>query len=338
MNKILCFVLMVASCYSCSSNSTTEKYHNKRDNIVNVHDQIKEIVIEDVLIGYYSWPMIIDNYIFIIDYRTANEFIHIFNKNDFKYVTSTAFKGQGPGEIANIGYVAEDKMNRKFYVSDHGKNRIFTYDMDSVISDPAYLPIEKMIMGDQVFPTDYVYINDTLSIGVTIQRLGNGNFNPIVAKFNMKTGEISPMSYTIHPDVKKKRICFAISLEHGIYVETYVPHDLMTICGLDGKLKYNIYGTEWDTETHGINYYGSVAFCNNRIVALYSGEKSITKDRKAIFSTKFIVFDLEGNYLKTLETNCPIIRFCYDKDNDRLIMSIDNEMQFAYLDVGNLLD
>ena len=103
---------------------------------------------------------------------------------------------------------------------------------------------------------------------MTIQRLGNGNFKPIVGKFNMETSKITPMSYTTHPDVKKKRVCFDISMEHGIYVETYIPHDLMTICNLDGTLKYNVYGTEWSTETHGIDYYGPVEFCNNRIVAL----------------------------------------------------------------------
>lgn len=62
-------------------------------------------------------------------------------------------------------------------------------------------------MGEQTFPTEYIYINDTLSIGMTIQRLGNGNFKPIVGKFNMETSKITPMSYTTHPDVKKKRVC-----------------------------------------------------------------------------------------------------------------------------------
>jgi len=102
-------------------------------------------------------------------------------------------------------------------------------------------------------------------------------------------------------------------------------------------MKYNIYGSDWDTETHGIDYYGYVRFCNNRIVALYSGEKSF-KDGKSVYPTKFIVFDLEGNYLKTLETGYQIIDFCFDKDNHRLIMGMDDDIQFAYLDVGELLD
>ena len=111
----------------------------------------------------------------------------------------------------------------------------------------------------------------------------------------------------------------------------------MTICNLDGTLKYNVYGTEWSTETHGIDYYGPVVFCNNRIVALYSGNKSFTNG-KTNYPTKFVVFDLDGNYLKTLETGYPVIRFCYDKDNNRILMSLNADIQFAYLDVGDLLN
>lgn len=161
MKKRICLFLIIVFCVGCSSNSTTEKYQNKRNNTINVRNKIKEIVIEDILIGYYSFPQIIDNYLFINDYKTANEYIHIFDKDNFKYVTSTAYKGQGPGEITLIGHIAEDKEKRKFYVSDHGKNRIFSYDLDSVLTDPGYLPIEKMKMGEQIFPNDYIYILTT---------------------------------------------------------------------------------------------------------------------------------------------------------------------------------
>lgn len=339
MQKTIYLFLLIAFCWGCSSSTTTEKYQDKRDNVINVHDQIKEIPIGDLLIGFFSWPVVIDNYIFITDYKTVAEFVHVFDKNSFKYITSILPRGQGPGEIARIGgYIAEDKANRKFHVPDFGKYKIYSYDLDSAIADPAYLPIEKMKMNEQLVPDKYEYINDTLSIGTIIQRLGNGNFNPIVAKFNMKTGEITPMSYTINPHVRKKRVFFDLSMEHGIYVEAYMYHDLMTICSLDGELKYNIYGPNWDTEAHGKNYFDNVKFCKDRIVVTYSGERGITADRKVIYSTKFQVFDLEGNYLKTLETEYPIINYCYDEDNHRILMSLNGEMQFAYLDLGKLLD
>ena len=308
MNKAVCLFLLIVSCWGCSSSSTTEKHQGKRDNITNVHDQIKEIVIEDVLINNYSRVQIIDKYLFIKDHKSADEFIHIFDKDNFKYITSTALRGQGPREIGRIGHIAEDKVNRKFYVWDAVKYKIFSFDLDSVIFDPAYLPVEKIKMSKEVFPNEYTYINDTLSIGVTIMPIGDSNFIPLVGKINMKTGEIKHMNYTINPDVKKKRIGFGISIEHGIYVEAYMPHDLMTICSLDGELKYNIYGPNWDTDTHGIDHFVDVAFCNNRIVATYSREKSF-KDRKTVFPTKFIIFDLDGNYLKTLETEYQIVKF-----------------------------
>lgn len=34
----------------------------------------------------------------------------------------------------------------------------------------------------------------------------------------------------------------------------------------------------------------------------------------------------------------PVIRFYYDKGNNRILMSLNDEMQFTYLDVINLLN
>jgi hypothetical protein len=72
-------------------------------------------------------------------------------------------------------------------------------------------------------------------VGLIIDPKGYSDFNPSVAKWNMTTGEIAVMKYG-HPDVVKKRISFAVSMKHGIYVECYSNHDLMTICNLDGEL------------------------------------------------------------------------------------------------------
>lgn len=338
MNKVLCQLILFVICLSCTSNTATEKFQSKRNNIINVSDRIKEIEIEDVLISNFTSIGIIDKYLFITDYKSANELIHIFDKKGFKYVTSTGFRGQGPGEIANIGNIAEDKMNRKFYVSDHGKKRIFSYDLDSAILDPAYLPVEKMKMDGELFPDKYIYLSDTLSIGIVIQVLGDSDYQPSICRFNMLSGEMTPMSYKVNTKVKKKRISFALSPENGIYVECYRPHDLATICSIEGNLKYNIYGPNWDSDTDSKDYFGPVVFCGDRIVALYSGEKSFTNDRKSNLPTKFMVFDLEGNYMKTLESGYDIVSICYDKDNHRIIMNLDDVMQFAYLDLGNLLN
>ncbi|MDR2929142.1 MAG: hypothetical protein LBV41_13240 [Cytophagaceae bacterium] len=50
-----------------------------------------------------------------------------------------------------------------------------------------------------------------------------------------------------------------------------------------------------------------------------------------------MVFDLEGNYECTLDVGYPTLVFCYDKEYNHLIMTLDDEMQFAYLDLDGLL-
>ena len=327
-DKIYIFLLIIIS-YGCTQGSDTEKYQKSRDNIVNVHDKIKEIEIETVLIGRNSQSYLIDQYLIICDYTSPDQQIHLFNKNNFRYLASTAYKGQGPGEISNIGHVGIDESRRKFYVTDHGKQKIFSYDLDSVLKNPDYIPSVKMEMEIALFPDKYKYINDTLCIGRVIQPIGTNDFKPYVAKWNMITGDIKLMPYE-HLDIKTKRSNVTVSAKHNRYVEYYSYHDLMTICDLDGNLKCNIYGPQWTSDKSQISGYWDAEFCGDKIVAAYSGGDHRTD---AYFPTKLLIFDLKGNYLKTLETGYKLFRFCYDSENNRLILCMDDDIQFGYLDL-----
>ena len=334
-NKLLLLLLIVMH-WSCTHNSETEKYQNERDLIINVREKIKEIESEDVLIGQVARLYMINDYLIIADHRSLDKLIHLFDKNNFSYVTSTALRGQGPGEIVNMGYIETDEINRVFFVSDHGKQVIYSFNLDSVLTNPYYMPEVKMKLNKWQFPNTYQLINDTLSIGVVIEPIGNSDFEQSVAKWNMNTGEIIPLKYK-HPNVKKKRINFAVSVENGVYVECYSNYDLMTICNLNGELKYNIYGQNWTTTEEGnrIHHYGKVIFCKNKILASYSGKDYHSDD---YYPTKFLVFDINGNYIQTLETGYWISDFCYDKGNNRIIMNLNADIQFAYLELNGLIE
>jgi hypothetical protein len=298
---------------------------------------MKEIVIpeEDVLIGSFPQLYLMGDYLFIADYKSPDKLIYLFDKKRFNYVTSTAYMGQGPGEITRIGHIGVDEVNRIFYVTDHGKQRIFGYELDSVLTNPFYMPEVKMKMNESQYPDRYQYINDTLSIGLIFELIGNNDFKPSVATWDMNTGEIKLMKYE-HPDIEKKRISFAVSMEDSIYVECYYYHDLMTICNLNGDLKYNIYGQNYNRiKSNKVYHYGKVAFCNDRIIASYSGGKNFTEEADP---TKFFVFDLTGDYIQTLETGYRILDFCHDKENNRIIMALDDDIQFAYLELDGLIE
>ena len=59
--------LLIVLCLSCTSNTDTEIYQNRRDNVISVKDKVKEIMIEDVLIGRITRPYLIDKYLIIVD-------------------------------------------------------------------------------------------------------------------------------------------------------------------------------------------------------------------------------------------------------------------------------
>jgi hypothetical protein len=336
-------MLFVAACCSCTQNGGTEKYQNKRNNVVNVHEKITEIRIEEPLISFHAFLYMIDKYLIIRDYMSLKERIHLFNKNTFEHVVSTAPRGQGPREITNIGHIGINEACRKLYVSDHGKNKIFSYELDSILVNPLlYMPDVKMNMNEGQFPNTYEYISDPLCIGMIIEPIGVSDFKPSIARWNMQTGEIVKMKYE-HPKIKKKkRICFAVSMNRGIYVEGYNHNDLMTICSLDGNLKYNIYGPKFEIgNSNRMAYYKKAIFCGDKLLALYTGgEAWIDKGNgmEVNRSTKFLVFDMNGDYIQTLETGYPIIDFCYDSENNRILMSMNDEIQFAYLELDGLLE
>jgi hypothetical protein len=340
MNKLL-ILLITAVCWSCSDNSF-EKHQKKRDNSINVKDRLKEIPIDDVLIYWLCDVYTIAGYLLIADYRSYDKQIHLFNKNTFTYVTSTAPMGQGPEEITRMGPVVIDEANRCFFVTDYGKNKIFAYELDRVLTDSTYAPEVKMGIKEQEIPSAYDYINDTLSIATIVKPTGDYGFNQVVAKFNMQTGEIKPME-NLHPEIERLRVSTAVSLKHGIYIECYHHHNLLCIRTLDGDLKYNIYGRPWDTKTSNkYTYFGRAVFCRDRIIVSFLGDLGLLTGKNgepvSNWSHTFMVFDINGDYLKTLDIGYEFVSFCYDEDNHRLLLSLRDKMQFASLDLDGIID
>ncbi|MDR1344454.1 MAG: 6-bladed beta-propeller [Tannerellaceae bacterium] len=145
-------ILPALVCCGCNVSTETEKYQASRDNIINVSDRVVEIVIEDPLLGQNNRLYLMDDYLIIQDHRALDRLIHLFDRSSFEYVGGIANRGQGPGEIANMGFIAVDEARHRFYVNDHGKQKIFSYDLDSVLSNsPSYLPEVKLEMSDTLY-------------------------------------------------------------------------------------------------------------------------------------------------------------------------------------------
>lgn len=344
MNKLISLlsVVVIVVCGSCSKPPETEKYQYKRNHIIEVRDKLVEIEIDSLLFSSASTPYIIDNYLLIADYKSYDHLIRLFDKNTFHFQTGIALWGQGPGEISSMGYIGVDESRLNFEVTDFGKQAVFCYNLDSVLTYPSYMPwVKTKIHGDKLLHK-YQYIGVDQTMGLLLEPMGSSDYKVSVGKQDIHNGKFEIMPYT-HPEIKKKRVSFAVSPEYGIYVECYEGQNLMTICSLDGKLKYNIYGGKnWRENQRGrIEFFRHVAFANDKIVALYLEDHGVIEDpvRGMVENqaTKFLVFDLKGDYMATLETGYRIRNFCYDKENNRIILSMNDEIQFAYLDLDGLI-
>lgn len=339
MYRLVCSLFFIVFFCCCKNELSTEKYQKKRDNIVNVHDKVKEIDIQDVLISEFSSLYLIDKYLLITDSRSTAEMVHFFCRDDYSYIASRIYNGEGPKEITQLGFIGINEALRTFYVTDNGKQKIFSYPLDSILANPYYVPDVKASMTTSMFPSIYFYINDSLSISSTIQPVKGRPYNESLVKWNMQTGEMLPMKYT-QPDIERKRVYFDVSICNNLYAECYCYHDLITICDLNGNLKYNIYGPQWDTRTQNRNnYYGCVRWCGDKIIVASAGGRSYTSsaDISNIFPTQLLVFNKEGEYLQTLEIGYKISNFVYDMEKNRIVMILADEIQHAYLDLDNLL-
>lgn len=326
-NKTLFLIVTISIIALTSCNSSTEKTHNRRNNIADVNDMIKEIDIEDVMIGSTARLYIMDKYLIICDHKSMDKLIHIFDKSNFNYITSVGYVGQGPDDITILGHVGVNERRNEFYVSDHGKLKILSYNIDSVLTNENYSPETKISMNKAQFPDKYQILDETTALGIIIEPTGSHEFNQLTAVWNMQTGEIVPMKY-IHPDISNKRITIAASVDEGIYVECYSRHDLMSICDLEGNLLHNVYGNNWSKDSDETHHYGFVEICGDKIFASYSGGNRFSDE---YYPTLIHVYDTEGDYIKTLDIGYRISHFCYDKQNNRLVFNFEDIIQFGYL-------
>ena len=325
------FLMMVmALVCACSSQGEKKKYQGSRSNVVEVKSQVKEIDTGDVLIGNNSRMYLSSKHLIIADHRAYDKAIHLFDKSDFRPLASVGAIGQGPREITNLGAICVDDAKNKLYVMDHGKQKIFSYDVDSVMTIPdTYVHQTKARIKSNQFPSNPIYINDTLSYGRVIIPTSPGTFDQMIGKWNMMTGELQTIGEK-HPEVKSKRSLIDVSVDKGIIAEVYIDNDLMNISDLDGNVLCYIYGPDWGKQ--GLATFGDVMITPNHILSTYSGE--LWENGR---TEKIHVFDFKGNYQKTLNVGYHMLDCNYDTTHHRLYMVFDDEIQFGYLDLKGLI-
>ena len=343
--KILSLTTFLILLFSigCNSNnkSCKEKVQKHRDKIVNLSDKISyinpEIIFGNSLLYILGDILIVDE-----SFPKGEKGIHLFDKNTFKYITSTGIIGKGPGEIAKPGRLGIDKKNKVFWAPDYGKRLLYKFPLDSVLNNDDFLPTITKKMNNELFIERFGFLNDSIVLGIAWHITSNNSFDMTMAKLNSNTNVIEKFGYQ-HPDAigKKSNALFGMSKLNNFYVNCFSKSDLMTICDLEGNLKYNVYGPGWfDSNKNKNSYFFDVDVMDDIIIASYIGGSSIIikgNITKGAAPSKFILFDMNGEYLKTIETGFEFERFCVDEENKRIIAYFsDREEPLGYFDISFL--
>lgn len=336
MKHILSFILIVIL-WGCSHPSGIDKYLHHSGNVMDVKRMVNEIVIDTPFIGGLARPYILGEYFILTDPQSEDNQVLIFDKKNFSYITGFGHPGEGPDEITSLGELITDEKHRCLHVTDYGKMQLFGYNLDSILLNSNCLPECKIEINRITTPVMFSYVDDTLCYACSMTAEPGKHFQESLVTWNMETGDMRPL-ISGHPEVERQRIRYTVSLENDLIAVSYDHHDLLATYDLKGNLKHYIYGPDWNNATSNamIYYYGSIVICNNRIIVGYSGKRN--PDVGQIHITNLLVFDLDGNYIKTLKVDYNIVLFCYDSEYNRIIMVLDDEIQFAYLDLEGLLE
>jgi len=326
MKKLFMLILLSTLCFAgCTSNKSvkTEKTQTKRDRIINVKNDIVDIKTE-IIFGK-SLLYIIDDFLVLSEVSSKTQkCIHLFDKNTFRYITSTGVMGRGPGEISEPGNIGVDRENKILWVPDYGNKVIWKFPLDSVLNNKAFMPSEKLKIRDDLFIERFDVLNDSIFVGKAVQFLENNLFSTIMSTLNIRSNVIQKFGY-VNPKIDDENTAsqFALSLTNNIYVNSYFKHDLITICSLDGNLLYNVYGPDGlSNKGNKKSYFFGLEIFNNKIVASYINDVAVInegKRPKGNIPSKLLVFDTQGNYSFTIDTGDKFTYFCVDEENNRII-------------------
>lgn len=348
MKRCIIILLLFSHLLGCGNNDSTktEIYQKKRNNIVDVSDGFVSIPL-DIIIGR-SVPMILGKYLLIEDNQSFEKSIHIFDKNNFEYIASTGVIGQGPGELTTASEtLIPDTDNNRFFAMDLGKQKLYKFSIANIIDNNKYLPETQLrITSLTEYLLRFTVLNDSLFIVKTGNIMNNEIFRERMGRLNIHTGQVEKFGYE-NPEITANRdthSTLVLSKKYGKYVNCYFYQDLITICKTDGTLLYNIYGPGWDKNKDGkLDFYRKSVIYKDKIIVSYLGKQGIVIDEygrpKSLKASKLLVFNLQGDYLKTLDTKHEIRIFCVDEENNRLIFYLlDTDEPLAYINLEGIID
>lgn len=277
---------------------------------------------------------------------TDNKYLHILNKNTGETMRSLATKGNGPNEITDMADQIQIDKEGNLSWFDFNKKRLFYCNIDSVINSSSHytiidfesyftnidlvLPLHKgylLSLGDK-----HSEVNDTKryamadSTKITSVYSGfpvvkNETRNPESVYLNYRTSQ----HITPSPDMSK----FVASEIYGGILEIFHLSDSIRLQSI-----HPLYKCE-SNELHGfVDVYATDSF-----IYAIKIDSNLNGSNPENRYNKVMVFNWDGEYIKTYQTNYNLLTLCVDEKSKRLYaigqdISLNSELQVLFFEIS----
>ncbi len=323
-NKTLLFLLLLLiSCLSSNKRSFKKFYKEYT---------IKGVIVQEETLFSQGIIDIYDSLLIITSTPQKTNCIHFYNKNSFKYISSTGVIGNGPNEIKVPGHCSIDKDKGVIWYRDLGNQCLWKFDISKALNNKNYLPQEKIPIPKDKFFILFRFESDSLFSFMDTDQ------DKLISFFNLKGVIIDSLQINNTINLydseisEETRMCSAIYLYDkdtvtNNYVVAYCYSNL--IAKIENKKvtqqtidsKHNIYIP--DTHDPSQIKANSCLRVNKSITyCLYSGKKSFdssTLDSDYNYASTINIFDKELNPIGRIKLNHTAVWFDLDQGNKRII-------------------
>lgn len=303
-------------------------------NGTDVSDRIKALDTGNLLVGKSSNIYVYGDRLYIVDTRSDDMILHVYDTGSGRYLGSALKPGPSPYEISEPGALGVDASTGNAMMFDYGQNRIVTFNVDSVLSDGGQGIRTMRRLDMSGFPDSYVYVNDSTGYGRLVVPDGNNSYSQTVCRYDAATGDIRKFS-TSEAVGEGNRSSVSVSPDGKTIVEACRTQDLIVVYDAEGNPVMEIKGDAYEPEADkSMSFFTGSAVTGSHILAAYSGRKA----KDGFYGDRILVFDLDGNYVKTLNLGIEIRKMAYSPTTDNLYVSTPDSIQFGILPLDRLED
>ena len=338
--SIFIFTLVFYSCNNTANN-------NELDITQNVMQIKGNLLSLDCLVGRPMYINCVDDTLLVFYDRYEGKLFTVFDIKNNKCVGRFVTEGNGPNEVLPPIRILQFPQKEKLYVFNEQTRYLYSFDI------PAMNLQNKILFQDLPIMS---YLGELKDYYVAIGNWQDGRFGIYNREGNLlRTEGEYPFSgekmnftqrfftYQGHVSANPNGNCFVLGCSYSDNLEFYEVKENETILlkqygSYDAKTQYhtsdNAQGMSIEDDCI-ISYTWSHS-TNKYCYMLYSGKRYSETKPSSSGGNKIVVFDWEGNYIKTLESAIRIMTFCVDENDSCIYAAVradDGEIKIMHFNI-----